>query len=242
MPGISDLSSSATKAAGNSLPWAAIAQGAVGLGQTVAGMIQRAKGLKEAKKAIAGLGPNQGILDYYNQALNRYNVSPTESALYKRQQQTIGRNVATGIGALQREGNVLGGVSSLVRGASDAALNAEVAAEQQRAQRFGQLASATQAKAAEELRPKQLEFQLAAQRAAGGSQLANTGMSNIFGAAQGYGTQQLYKDIYGTPKEYGSSTPINWRVTDYPVQGMGTNAIRGLSPRISSVPTGIRRG
>lgn len=197
MPGISDLSSSATKAAGGATPWGAIIQGGLGAAQTIAGMIQRSKGLKEAKRAISGLGPNQGILDYYNQALNRYNVSPTESALYKRQQQTIGRNVATGIGALQREGNVLGGVSSLVRGASDAALNAEIAAEQQRAQRFGQLGSATQAKAAEELRPKQLEFQLATQKAAGGSQIANVGLSNIFNAIQGQQTGKLYRDIYG---------------------------------------------
>ena len=81
MPGISELSSSATKAAGSgATPWGAIAQGAVGLGQTIAGYIQQRKGLKEAKKAIQGLGPNQGILDYYNQALQRYNVSPTESA------------------------------------------------------------------------------------------------------------------------------------------------------------------
>jgi len=50
MPGISDLSSSATKAAGGATPWGAIIQGGLGIGQTIAGMIQRSKGLKEAKK------------------------------------------------------------------------------------------------------------------------------------------------------------------------------------------------
>ena len=61
--GAADLASTAASAT----PWGAIIQGGLGAIQTIGGMIQRSKGLKEAKKAIQGLGPNQGILDYYNQ-------------------------------------------------------------------------------------------------------------------------------------------------------------------------------
>ena len=35
------------------------------------------------------------------------------------------------------------------------------------------------------------------QKAAGGSDIANTGLSNIFGALQSYGTSKMYGDIYG---------------------------------------------
>ena len=201
----------------------------LGVLQTGLGILQRGAGYRQAKKALKDLGPNQGILDYYEQAKQRYGVSPTESALYKRQQQNIGRNVATGLGALQREGNVLGGVSSLVRGASDAALNAEIAAEQQRAQRFGQLGSAAQMKASEELRPKQLAFQLAAQKAAGGTQLANVGMSNIYGAGQAYQTAKLYRDIYGV----GNTVTPRIKTSKYSAGGLQN---RVLPPNMSYGP------
>lgn len=184
-------------------------QGGIGLAQGVLGAIQAAKGRRELKKEIAGMPKykqSQGILDYYNQALQRYNVAPTESALYKRQMQNIGRQTASGISALQDRRSALAGVPSLVRGASDAALNAEVAAEQQKAQRFGQLGGAAQMKRGEEamayqqneVAPSQMRMQLAGQKAAGGSQIFNTGLSNIFGAGSSLAQSQLYKQLYGT--------------------------------------------
>lgn len=193
-------------------------QGGIGLAQGVLGAIQAAKGRRELQKEVAGMPKykqSQGILDYYNQALQRYNVAPTESALYKRQMQNIGRQTASGVSALQDRRSALAGVPSLVRGASDAALNAEVAAEQQKAQRFGKLGGAAQMKRGEEamayqqneVAPSQMRMQLAGQKAAGGSQLFNTGLSNIFGAGSSLSQSQLYKDIYGKGSNDNTNKP-----------------------------------
>ena len=183
-------------------------QAGAGTLQGILGAIQAAKGRKELSKEIANMPKyqqSQGILDYYNQALQRYNVAPTESALYKRQMQNVGRQTAAGISSLQDRRAALAGVPSLVRGASDAALNAEAAAEQQRTQRFGQLGGAAQMKKGEEqqafqynqLAPSQMRMQLAGLKASGGSQIFNTGLSNIFGLGSSMEQSNLYKQLYG---------------------------------------------
>lgn len=195
-------------AAGGATPWGAIAQAGIGLGQMIAGSIQAAKGRKELEKQIAGMPKYQeskGILDYYNQALGRYGVSPTESALYKRQMQNIQRAGAMGLAGAGGARGRMGAASSIVRQMSDASLGAEAAAEQQRAQRFGQLGQAAQLKRGEEaaafqqnlVAPSQMRLQMAAQRAAGGSQIANIGLSNLFGAGTSLATQDIYGKIYG---------------------------------------------
>lgn len=155
----------------------AIASSAMGLGKALFSGARKAE--KRLERFSERENPNytgsKGIMGYYNEALSRYGVSPTESALYKTQMQGIGRNVATGIGALQGTGNVLGGISTLVRGASDATLNANVAAEQERNRRFSQLGTAAQMKAGEEakeyqynkLMPFERKYNLLAQKAAG---------------------------------------------------------------------------
>ncbi len=144
-------------------------------------------------------------LYYYNQALQRAGISPTESALYKRQMQNIGRSAATGLRAAQQEGGGLAAASSIARGMSDSALNAETAAEQQQAQRFGALGAAAQMAAGERQRafdinvmqPWQTKAQMAGQRAAGGAQTFNIGAGNIFGAGSSLATADLYKQLYG---------------------------------------------
>ena len=200
--------SSLASAAGSATPWGAIAQAGIGLGQMIAGGIQAARGRKELKKEIAGMPKyqqSQGILDYYNQALGRYGVSPAQTALYKRQMQNIQRSAATGLAGAGGARGRMGAASSIARSMSDASLNAEVAAEQQRAQRFGQLGQAAQLKRGEEaaafqqnlVAPSQMRLQMASQRAAGGSQIANVGLSNLFGAGSSLATQNLYKQLYG---------------------------------------------
>lgn len=165
-----------------------------------AGIAQSIFGANKAKKYQRQLdnmqsptyNPNRGILDFYNQALARYNVNPTESALYKRQSQNIQRNQAAGIMGLNDRRSVLAGLPSLLRASNDAALNTEVAAEQQRDQRFSQLGQATEAKAGEErtafdvnqMQPFERKFNMLAQRAGAANQLTNTGLSNIFGGIQ----------------------------------------------------------
>ena len=204
--------------AASATPWGAIIQGGLGLGQMIGGAIGAAKGRRELKGLLAQspqYKADEGIMSYYNQALQRAGVSPTESALYKRQMQNIGRSTATGLRAAQQQrGGALGAASSLARGMSDAALAAESAAEQQQAQRFGALGAAAQMAAGERRRafdinvmqPWQIKAQMAGQRAAGGAQTFNIGAGNIFGAGSSLAQADLYKQLYGgrTGNKYGA--------------------------------------
>lgn len=189
-------------------PWGAIIQGGLGLGQMIGGAIGAAKGRRELKGLLAKAPqytPDTGIMSYYNQALQRAGVSPTESALYKRQMQNIGRSAATGMRAALQQGEGLAAAPSISRAMSDAALAAETAAEQQQAQRFGALGSAAQMASREtqrafdinQMQPWQIKAQMAGQRAAGGAQTFNIGAGNIFGAGSSLATADLYKQLYG---------------------------------------------
>ena len=194
-------------------PWGSIIQGGLGLGQMIGGAIGAAKGRKELKSLLANAPkytPDTGIMSYYNQLQQLAGVSPTQSAMYKRQMQNIDRITSGGLrGAQDRRGG-LAAASSLARSASDAALNAEVAASQQQAQRLGALGAAAQAAAGESRRafdinvmqPWQTKAQMAGQRAAGGAQTFNIGAGNIFGAGSSLAQADLYKQIYG-----GGTTP-----------------------------------
>jgi hypothetical protein len=138
---------------------------------------------------------NQSILDYYDTSLARYGVDPTSSAMYKRQMQNVGRGTATGINALQDRRSGQAGISSLVRNANDASLNAEVAAENERSNRFGVLGQATGMKAAEDreafqqnqVRPWELRTNLALSKLKGAQDRKNASMQNMFNGLQTIG-------------------------------------------------------
>jgi len=192
------------KKAVGSTPWGAIAQAGLGVGQMIGGLIGQAKGRKEVKSLLKNrpmAEEDTGIMSYYNQALQRANVSPTQSAMYKRQMQNIGRGAATGLSAAQDRRGGLAAASSIARGMSDSALAAETAAEGQQERRFGMLGSAAQMAAGErrrvfdinKMQPFQTRLGMAAQRAAGGAQTANIGMGNIFGAASSYNRMKMYE-------------------------------------------------
>ena len=120
------------------------AQALFGIGQSIfSGRKKAERNLNKQIDAAPKTTANKSILDFYNNALQRYGVDPTSSSLYKTQQQNIGRNVASGVASMQdrRLGN--SGISSLLRAANDASLNSVAAAEQQRDQRFGVLGNAT---------------------------------------------------------------------------------------------------
>ncbi len=180
----------------NVLPFAAQAVG--GIAQSIIGGIQARKRQKELTGMINNTPKyeaNKSIMDYYNQALNRYGVSPTESALYKQQMQNVNRNVANAVAGSQDRRGGLSAVSSILRGANDASLSANVAAEQHRDRRFNELGQATNMKAQEEQRawqqntmlPFELKYNLTSQRAGAANQLANAGLQNIFGGLQNWG-------------------------------------------------------
>lgn len=202
MPGISDVAG----AAAGATPWGAIAQAGVGLAQTIGGWIGQHRATKQLENLKSPTyTANKSILDYYNTALQRYGVSPTDSAMYKRQQQNIGRNLATGINSFQDRRSGQAGISSLIRGANDASLNAEVAAENEKSNRFGILGGATNMKAGEdrtafdinEQQPYERKYNLLAQKAGGNNQIMNAGLSNIFGAGSSLSQMDMLKKMYG---------------------------------------------
>lgn len=167
-------------------------QGLVGLGQSIfSGRKKAERQLNQLIDNAPKYSQNKSILDYYSKALQRYNVDPAQSALYKRNMQNINQGVSSGIAALGDRRSALAGTSSLLRAANDAKLNTEVAAEGQRDRRFGELGQATNMKANDErymfenneLMPFDMRAQVKAQKLQGANQRSNAGMSNLFGGA-----------------------------------------------------------
>lgn len=170
--------------------------------QIVGGAIQSLVGGSRARKATRELErmqtpvykPSQSITDYYNQALERYNTNPYNSALYKRQTQGIDRRLSQGLSSLNDRGMALAGVNSLVQGSNDAYMDAAAQAEQQQAQNFAALGNATQMRAGEDqnafqynkLLPFERRSGLLSAKAAGGNAIMNAGLSNVFGGIQNY--------------------------------------------------------
>lgn len=196
-------------------PVSAAIQGAVGIGQAVGGAIQAHRAQKKLEKMVEGYKPNASIMDYYNKALQRYNVNPYTSAQYRNQMQNAGRGLATGINALNDRRSVLGGISSLVQGYNDASLKATAAAEGQQAQALSQLGGATQMKAAEDFKPFEMKYNLQALKAGGGNETMRAGLSNIFGGASTYANYQMLDKMYGDtntqsqPFQRGTYQPIS---------------------------------
>jgi hypothetical protein len=157
------------------------------------GYFQARKAQKELERTpTPTYTPSKSILDYYNEAKNRYSANPYESAMYKSQAQGIQRGTAQGLGALNDRRIALGGVNSLIQGQNDAMLRAAGAAEQQQSQRFGQLGQASQLKAGEDMKmfqynqmmPYEKKMSLLGAKASGGNQLMNAGLSNLFQGLQ----------------------------------------------------------
>lgn len=164
-----------------------------GLGQAI--FSGRKKAERELNKQIdksPKYTANKSILDYYNKALSRYSVNPTDSAMYKSQMQGIDRGLSGGVNALQDRRSATAGLSSILRASNDAKLSANVAAEQEKNNRFSVLGGATQLKANEddkafqqnEVVPFELRTNMAAQKLQAANQRANAGMQNIFGGLQ----------------------------------------------------------
>lgn len=177
-------------------------QAGLGTAQSIFGAVQAFGAQNKLNKLQSPqYKQNQSILDYYNQALQRYNVAPEDSAMYKRQMQGVDRNVAN---ALYYGGGDSGSTSSILRAANDAKLNANAAAEQEKSQRFGQLGGATAMKAGEddkafqynEYLPFERKFNLLSAKASGGNQVMNAGLSNIFGGLQSANQMKMLEKIY----------------------------------------------
>ena len=165
--------------------------------QTVAGIVQMATaGRKKAQRELdTALNSNsqysgsKPISDYYNEALNRYNVSPYQSQQYQIAQKNAQSGTATGLNSLQDRRSAIGGISRLVGVQNQSLENAGVNAENQRNQNFSQLGSAVGMKNQDDrfkfntnvLDPYNRKLQLAMMKSQAANARFDAGLSNIGG-------------------------------------------------------------
>ena len=181
------------------LTLAGIAKAAGGGVQALAsGAGKKQKELKASVEAIPDYLKSPSIGSFLQQAQQNYGISPTQTALYKRQMQNLQRAGATGLAGAQGSRARMGAASSIFRGISDASLEAERVAEQQRQQRFGVLGQATGMQAAEDRAAELRKFQkqqqriaLAEARAQGAAATKRAGLTNIFGGLTDIGKAQM---------------------------------------------------
>lgn len=193
-------------------------QAGAGIVQAGLGFLQSHKAQKQLERLnVPAYAPNQGISNYYKTALDRYNTNPYASQQYTVAQQNAGRSLAAGLGALSDRRGGIAGVSRLTAINNDAMLRAGAMAEQERNQRFGQLGQATGMKAADDkyafqinqLMPYQQKYNLLAGKAAGGNQIMNAGLQNVFGGLQTGSEYGIANSIYGgNNRSSGPTVPM----------------------------------
>lgn len=177
-----------------------------GVGQTAfSGQRRAERDLTKQIEAIPEYTKSPSILEYYEQARQRYGVSPTQTAMYKRQMQNIQRAGATGLAGARGTAARMGAASSIARSLSDATLGAEVAAEQEQNRRFGQLGAAAQMRRSEDVMQQQRELMKQEQRirqasakAAGRAAVQRAGLTNIFGGLTDIGKAAVTKPTGST--------------------------------------------
>lgn len=175
------------------MSWGALVIGAVGL-TTAAIARSKAKKAQKKQEALANAQkPDQGITDYYNKALSRYNTNPYQSQFYQNQKQNADRNLATGINALQSRRSAVGGLSSLISGNNDANRSAGINAEQLQNQQFGQLGQAAGINAQEQKYPMEMKYNLYGAQAAGYNQAENAGMQTAYNGIGGFAAGAMNK-------------------------------------------------
>lgn len=183
------------------MPAAAIiplVQAGIGAAQSLLNMGKAKRSQGELQKMVDNYQPNRSILDFYNKALQRYNVNPYSSAMFNAQQERIRGGTAQGIQALGDRRSTLAGLPKLIQGQNDAMLNAAAAAEGQQAQALGQLGQATGMKAGEDRYKFENKYNLLAMKAGAANQGVNAGIQNMFGGLQNFSNSQMLNKMYGT--------------------------------------------
>jgi hypothetical protein len=187
------------------MSYVAIAAGVVGAGQAIYGGIKSHQAQKRLEKQqTPTYTKDKGIMDYYQEALNRYQASPYNTLQYQQAQRQAQQGLATGIGAL-RESKMggAGNVAALVGNTQNQLQGAAARAEAQKAQEFGQLGRAAQMGGQQnqmafqynQMLPYQSLRQLYGLQASGAAQTEQAGLSNIGSALNNLGITQLaYKD------------------------------------------------
>jgi hypothetical protein len=162
----------------------------LGVGQLLfSGQRKAEKDLTKQIEAIPEYVKSPSILEYYEQARQRFGVSPTQTAMYKQQMQDIERGGATALSRLRGSRERIGGASTILDSLLRAKRGTGVAAEQEQARRFGQLGAAAQMMRGEDVMKQQRELmkqeqkiRQAAAKAAGRAAVQRAGFTNITGS------------------------------------------------------------
>jgi hypothetical protein len=189
---------------------------AAAIAPVVLGGIQAISGAQKAREAQAKLetlptpGANQSILDYYQNALQRYNASPYQSAMYKAAQDQIQRHMAFVIANNQNAGLHGGIVPNVLQASNDASQRAGNQAILQNRQDFATLGKATGMKAQTEQQAANAAFQkqygLLGLKASGGNKEESAGINNIWGGITSGLQTGAFGNIFGN--KTGGNTPI----------------------------------
>ena len=205
------------------------------------------RGLEESLKSTPQYKPNQSILDYYQTALNRYNVNPSDTREYKLATQDIKQGTVQALRQLQDRRSGLAGIPSVVASQNKSLLRAAANAENRKAQEFGVLGQAAGMKAGEqraafqqnEMYPFEARYNLLAMKAAGARADQRTAMQNTFnnlnasaslvdgGNGNGFSNESKWGDRYG--KQGGGA--YNWAKAN----NMNFNQYRRTGNRIGGV-------
>jgi len=186
------------------------------------------RSLEESLNNTPKYQPNKSILNYYDEALRKYNVNPSDTRQYKLDQQNIKQGTIQGLKAGQdrRMGGAI--IPTLISGQNNLLLKAAANAENRKAQEFGVLGEATRMKAGEdkaafqqnEMYPFEARYNLLAMKAAAERANQRTSMQNLYNNASAasslvdnngsftneYGQQNKFGNRYGT--QGGSA--YNW--------------------------------
>ena len=195
---------------------AAGGQALAGAGQTLFSGRKRAEKEMERKAQSSPIyGGSKPLEEYYRESLSRYRENPMQSQMYQTAMKEAQRSQSTALNALQDRRMGLAGVGRIQAGTNLAAERAGVNAEQQRNLRFSQLAGATQAKTADELRqfdinrmtPYNRQFGLAQMKAQAANQRQAAGLQTISSALGNLATAGLMMPAK-KPKEAEVIAPL----------------------------------
>jgi len=156
---------------------------------------QKAQAKKAEKQAEESLNnapkysPNQSILNYYQQALQKYNTSPTDTSQYKMDNQNIKQSTVQALSSLNKLRS--GDIGGIIQGQNNSLLKAAVNAENRKAQEFGVLGNATNMKAGQEAKafqqnevyPFEGKYNLLTMKAAGNRAASRQSLQNAYNNA-----------------------------------------------------------
>lgn len=159
------------------------------------------------------------ISNYYQNALNRYQENPYNSAPYLISRQEADRRLMSSIGALQDRKSAIGGISKLDLMRTDAQNQAIRNAEAMKGQQFSQLGQATQMQNAQDrylfdvnkLTPYNRMFGLKQYGAEAANQRYNAGL-------------QMMGSALGNAAQIGAMSAYNKPVTQQPQMGTSSQS------------------